>query len=171
LSISFRPVAEYATTPSLRTCAFLGDAWIATSVTTFTAVKEQAALYHRTRQAAGLPPATNFAKCAELYVAEDRRRAFEEAAPHMAAKYRSYYAWGMGDNVPGESGEDLPLEELVKDRFIIGTPEDCIRECVAHRDVLGVTRFIVRFNFPGMPQEHVLEAIRLFGAEVLPAVR
>jgi alkanesulfonate monooxygenase SsuD/methylene tetrahydromethanopterin reductase-like flavin-dependent oxidoreductase (luciferase family) len=77
----------------------------------------------------------------------------------------------MDANVPGESGKDLPLEELVKDRFIIGTPDDCIRECMAHRDLLGVTHLIVRFNFPGMPQNHVLEAIRLFGRAVLPAIR
>ncbi|HXJ80097.1 MAG TPA: LLM class flavin-dependent oxidoreductase [Candidatus Methylomirabilis sp.] len=151
--------------------ATLGDAWIATSVTTFTAITAQVALYRRARAAAGLPPATELAKCVELYVADDRRRAFEESAPHMAAKYRSYYAWGMDANVPGESGKNLPLEELVKDRFIIGTPEDCIRECLAHRDALGVTHLIVRFNFPGMAQAHVLQAIRLFAREVLPAIR
>jgi alkanesulfonate monooxygenase SsuD/methylene tetrahydromethanopterin reductase-like flavin-dependent oxidoreductase (luciferase family) len=77
----------------------------------------------------------------------------------------------MGKNVPGESGEALPLEELVRDRFIIGAPDDCIRECLAHRDQLGVTHLIVRFNFPGMPQEDVLQAIRLFGQEVIPAIR
>jgi alkanesulfonate monooxygenase SsuD/methylene tetrahydromethanopterin reductase-like flavin-dependent oxidoreductase (luciferase family) len=107
----------------------------------------------------------------ELYVAPDRTRAFEESAPFMAAKYRSYYAWGMGKNVPGESGETLSLEELVKDRFVIGTPEDVIRECRRHRDELGVTHLIVRFNFPGMDPAHVLQAIHLFGKEVIPAAR
>ena len=156
---------------AVKRAALLGDAWISTSVTTFAAIKDQVALYHRVRHAAGLPPATDYAKCVELYVSGDRRRAFEASAPHMAAKYRSYYAWGMGANVPGESGQNLTLEELVKDRFIIGTPDDCIRECLAHRDVLGVTHLIVRFNFPGMAPDHVLEAIRLFGREVIPAIR
>ncbi len=155
----------------MKRAARLGDAWIATSVTTFTAIKDQVALYRRARQEAGLPPATEFAKCVELYVAEDRQRAFDESAPHMAAKYRSYYSWGMDANVPGESGKNLSLEELVKDRFVIGTPDDCIRECLAHRDVLGVTHLIVRFNFPGMRDDHVLKAIRLFAKEVIPAIR
>jgi probable F420-dependent oxidoreductase len=160
-----------AADPAVKRAARLGDAWIATSVTTFTAIKEQVALYRRARQDAGLPPAPELARCVELYVADDRRRAFEESAPHMAAKYRSYYAWGMDANVPGESGKTLSLEELVKDRFIIGTPDDCIRGCLAERDVLGATHLIVRFNFPGMPPEHVLRAIRLFAKEVLPAIR
>jgi probable F420-dependent oxidoreductase len=156
---------------AVKRAALIGDAWISTSVTTFTAIKDQVALYRRVRHDAGLPPASEYAKCVELYVAGDRRRAFEESAAYMAAKYRSYYAWGMGANVPGRSGQDLPLEELVKDRFIIGTPDDCIRACLAHRDVLGVTHLIVRFNFPGMAPEGVGEAIRLFGREVLPAIR
>lgn len=160
-----------AADPAVRRAALLGDAWIATSVTTYGAIKEQVALYHRTRQQAGLPPATEYAKCVELYVGLDRARAFEESAPYMAAKYRSYYAWGMGRNVPGESGETLPLAELVKDRFVIGTPDDVIEECRRHRDELGVTHLIVRFNFPGMPLDSVLAAIRLFGETVIPAIR
>ncbi len=160
-----------AADPAVRRAALLGDAWISTSVTTFSAIREQVALYRRARAEAGLPPAAEYAKCVELYVAEDRRRAFEESAPYIAAKYRSYYAWGMGRNVPGETGESLAVEELVRDRFVIGAPDDVIRECRRHRDELGVTHLIVRFNFPGMAQAHVLKAIRLFGREVIPALR
>ena len=159
-----------AADPAVRRAALMGDAWIATSVTTFTAIKDQVAVYRRARQDAGLPPAAELAQCVELYVGDDRQRAFEESAPHMAAKYRSYFAWGMDQNVPGETGKGLSVEELVKDRFIIGTPDDCIRECLARKE-LGVTHLIVRFNFPGMQHEHVLKAIRLFAKDVLPAIR
>ncbi|MFQ5972245.1 MAG: LLM class flavin-dependent oxidoreductase [Alphaproteobacteria bacterium] len=165
------PIWIGATTdPAVKRAAVLGDAWIATSLTTLAAMKEQVALYHRTRQEAGLPPAKEFAKCVELYVAEDRQRAFQESAPYIMAKYRSYYAWGMAGNVPGRTGADLPMEELVKDRFIIGSPEDCIEGCLEHRDLLGVTHLIVRLNFPGMPQKNVLKTIRLFGREVISAL-
>jgi probable F420-dependent oxidoreductase len=160
-----------AADPAVRRAAVLGDAWISTSVTTYSAIREQLGVYRRARQEAGLPPAAEYAKCVELYVAPDRKRAFDESAPFMAAKYKSYYAWGMGKNVPGESGETLSLEELVKDRFVIGAPDDVIRECRRHRDELGVTHLIVRFNFPGMDPANVLKAIHLFGKEVIPAAR
>jgi alkanesulfonate monooxygenase SsuD/methylene tetrahydromethanopterin reductase-like flavin-dependent oxidoreductase (luciferase family) len=160
-----------AANPAIKRAALKGEAWIATSVTTFSAIKEQVDFYHQARRDAGLPRNREFAKCVELYVAETREKAFEEGAPYMAKKYKAYYSWGMGKNVPGESGEDLPLEELVKDRFVIGSPEDCIRECLAHRDELGCSHLIVRMNFPGIPQENFLKAIRLFGAEVLPHIR
>jgi len=160
-----------AADPAVRRAAVLGDAWISTSLTTYSVIKEQLALYRRARAEAGLPPAAEYARCVELYVAEDRRRAFEESVPYIAAKYRSYYSWGMGKNVPGDSGETRSLEELARDRFVIGTPDDVIRECLRHRDELGVTHLIVRFNFPGMPRASVLNAIRLFGREVMPALR
>ena len=100
--------------------------------------------------------------------AETREKAMEEGGVHIAEKYRAYFSWGMGDNVPGESGKALSLEELARDRFVIGTPEDCIEACRAHRDELGCSHLIVRMNFPGMPQRNVINAIELFGREVLP---
>jgi alkanesulfonate monooxygenase SsuD/methylene tetrahydromethanopterin reductase-like flavin-dependent oxidoreductase (luciferase family) len=155
----------------VRRAARLGDAWISTSVTTFSAIKDQMALYRRARAEAGLPPAADYAHSIECYVAADRRRAFDESAPYIAAKYRSYYQWGMGKNVPGESGETLSIEDLVRDRFVIGTPDDAIRDCLRRRDELGATHLVARFNFPGMSPSSVLDAIRLFGREVLPAIR
>ncbi len=151
--------------------ARLGDAWISTSVATFSTIKDQMALYRRARTAAGLPAAAAYAHSIECYVARDRARAFAASAAPIAAKYRSYYAWGMGKNVPRDSGEHLSVEDLARDRFVIGTPDDVIRECQRRRDELGATHLIVRFNFPGMPQATVLSAIRLFGREVLPHLR
>ena len=160
-----------AADPAVRRAALLGDAWISTSVTTFSAIKEQITLYRRARAEAGLPPAADYAHSIEAYVAENRQRAFDESAPYIAAKYRSYYAWGMGQNVPGESGAELSIDDLVRDRFVIGTPDDAIRECRKRRDELGFTHLIVRFNFPGMSQANVVKSIRLFGREVNPALK
>jgi len=157
--------------PAVKRAALLGDAWLASSVPTVSAVKEQLVMYHKTRADAGLPPAQEFCKCVELYVAETREKAFAEGAPYIMNKYRAYFAWGMGKNVTGESGENLPLDQLVKDRFIVGSPEDCIRDCLQHRDELGVTHLQIRMNFPGMPSEQFIHNLRLFAKEVLPHIR
>lgn len=159
-----------AADPAIKRAALKGDVWIATSVTTTSAMKAQVELYHRTRKEAGLPRAP-FAKCVELYVAPTREKAFAQGAPYIAEKYRAYYSWGMGDNVPGVSGKNLSIEELIKDRFIVGSPEDCVRECIDQRDQLGIDHLLVRMNFPGMPQEYALNAFRLFAKEVLPHIR
>ncbi len=156
---------------AVKRAALLGDAWISSSVATSSTIAGQMALYRATREQAGLPPARDFAYSVECYVARDRRRAVEESVPFIAEKYRAYFSWGMGKNVSGESAETLGRDELVRDRFIIGTPEDVIRECLERRERLGVTHLVARFNFPGMSEAHVLDAIRLFGEEVLPAIR
>jgi probable F420-dependent oxidoreductase len=160
-----------AADPAVERAARVGDAWISTSVSTFAIVKRQMELYRRARVEAGLAPAAESAHSIECYVAADRKRAFEESAPYIAAKYKSYFSWGMDQNLPGESAAALSLEDLVRDRFVIGAPDDVIRDCLRRRDELGATHLIARFNFPGMSQANVLNALRLFGREVIPAIR
>ncbi len=160
-----------AADPAIKRAAIKGDNWIATSVTTASAMKPQVDLYHQTRAEAGKPKADGFAKCVELFVAETTEKALEIGGPYIAEKYRAYYSWGMGKNVPGESGEGLDIAELIKDRFIVGSPEDCIRECIEQRDMLGVSDLLVRLNFPGMPLDLSLKTIKLFADEVLPHIR
>lgn len=161
-----------AADPAVKRAARKGDAWIATSVTAFEPIKEQVGIYHKERELAGLPANPDgIVSGVELYCAPTKAEAMELGATYIANKYKAYYAWGMGKNVPGESGADLPLEELIKGRFIVGTPDDCIEECRRRRDELGCSHLQVRMNFPGMPLENVLKGIRLFGKEVLPHIR
>ena len=158
--------------PAIRRAAVQGDAWIATSMTEWGEMEQQVALYHQTRKEAGLPEKVEFAKCVELYVGDDKESAVKEAEPYIGAKYKAYYSWGMGDNVPGNSGAGMSdFAELTRNRFIIGGVDDVIQDCLYHRDTLGVTHLIVRLNFPGMPMELVRRSIERFGKEVIPAIR
>lgn len=148
------------------------DGWIATSMTEWGEMERQVELYHRTRAEAGLPAKVPFAKCVELYVGDDKESALREAEPFIGAKYKAYYSWGMGNNVPGESGAGISdFGELTRNRFIVGGPDDVIADCLHHRDVLGVTDLIVRLNFPGMPRELVRRNIERFATEVIPHIR
>ena len=160
-----------ASDPAVKRAARLGDAWAGTSVTTFSEIKRQIPLYYRAREEAGLPPPKDLARNVELYVAESREKAMDEGARYIAKKYEAYFAWGMNENIPDDAGAGMSLEALTKGRFIVGDPDDCIKGCLAHRDELGVTHLQVRFNFPGIPHESVVNAVKLFGAEVLPHVR
>jgi alkanesulfonate monooxygenase SsuD/methylene tetrahydromethanopterin reductase-like flavin-dependent oxidoreductase (luciferase family) len=160
-----------AADPAIRRAAIKGDNWIATSVTTTSALKPQVDLFHKTRAEAGLPKLPGVAKCIELFVAPTRAEAMSVGGPYIADKYRAYFSWGMGKNVPGVSGEGLDIAELAKDRFAIGSPDDCIRECISQRDACGVSDLLVRMNFPGMPLDVSLKTFRLFAKEVLPHIR
>lgn len=169
-----RPPVWFGATadPAIRRAAVQGDAWIATSMTRWDEMKRQVDLYHEVRAEAGLPRAAEFAKCVEVYVGEDKASALVEAEKYIGAKYKSYYKWGMGNNVPGDSGAASPdFPSLTENRFVVGGVADVIEDCRYHRDVLGVTHLIVRLNFPGMPPELVRRNIEWFGQRVMPEIR
>lgn len=158
--------------PAVERAARIGDAWIATSMTHWSEIRAQVELYHAARARAGRTGPVPFAKCVELFIGDSKEEALREAEPYIGAKYRSYYRWGMGNNVPGDSGAGTSdFGELSRNRFIIGGVDDVIQDCLYHRDVLGVTHLIVRLNFPGMPPDLVRRNIERFGREVMPAIR
>ena len=66
---------------------------------------------------------------------------------------------------------DITFDDLVRDRFIIGDPDDAVRELKRHVDALGVNHFIFRIQWPGMEQAKVLRTIRLLAERVMPAFR
>ena len=58
-----------------------------------------------------------------------------------------------------------------RDRFIVGTPDECRAEIRRYRDLLGVNYFLLRPQWPGVPQKRVLEQIELIGRELIPGLR
>lgn len=106
----------------------------------------------------------------EVYVAADREAAWRECRPHLEHKYQTVVGWGQDRILPAADKMDVPFEQLVQGRFVVGDPEDCVAEL--HRyGAAGVTYPIVRFQWPGLAPERVLEAIRLFGQHVIPRLR
>ena len=107
----------------------------------------------------------------ELYVAPDRRTAIQECRPFLETKYKAYASWGQDKALPQGDSFDLGFEELVRDRFVIGDPDDCVRELQRYVDALGVNCFIFRVQWPGMEQAKVLRTITLLAEQVMPALQ
>jgi alkanesulfonate monooxygenase SsuD/methylene tetrahydromethanopterin reductase-like flavin-dependent oxidoreductase (luciferase family) len=61
------------------------------------------------------------------------------------------------------------LDEIGRDRFVVGTPDRCIEQIQSFRDTFGVEHLICRLYFPGMPHDHIMQELRLLAREVLPA--
>jgi probable F420-dependent oxidoreductase len=157
--------------PAIRRAAVHGDAWMAAPQDSVAKMKELIALYRQARTEAGLPPAAEFGKILDMYVAPTREQAWRDGAPAIAEKYRSYAAWGLGGGQSEGQSLDTTIEELARNRFVIGDPDDCIQEFRRHRDELGVTHLMIRVQFPGMTQRQVMDCLRLVGERVLPALR
>ncbi len=56
-----------------------------------------------------------------------------------------------------------PFEDFARDRFIIGDKVSVKEEIARYRELLGVDHFIMRCQWPGLPQQHVLTSIQRLG--------
>jgi len=61
--------------------------------------------------------------------------------------------------------------ELLDNYFVMGTPKRCIEQLHELNDAMGLTHFNASFWFGDLPREKVLNSMRLFAEEVMPAFR
>jgi len=132
---------------------------------------EQMALFRKERKAAGLPPVAEVPCFREVVCAPTRAQALEMAGPYIAEKYAGYTRWGQNETMPQGDSMDQSLEKLMVDRFILGTPEECFEQLDTVRKQVGVTHWVLRPHWPGMPLASCLMSMRLLSDEVLPALR
>jgi alkanesulfonate monooxygenase SsuD/methylene tetrahydromethanopterin reductase-like flavin-dependent oxidoreductase (luciferase family) len=155
----------------VKRAARLADAWYMNPHATVATQVRQLALFHATRKALGRPPATEVPMATECYVAPDARTAWAEAGPFIEAKYAAYRSWEQDKALPAGEEWSTRLEELARDRFIVGDPAQVRDEIVRRRAALGLTHLVFRVQWPGMDAARVLRTIRLLGEQVLPHCR
>lgn len=84
--------------------------------------------------------------------------------------YRKEYAGGFRHPFI-DASVATDLDRLMADRFVIGGPEQCIRQIRRFVEQYGMTHLICRTFFPGMPHAHIMRALDLIAREVMPAFR
>jgi alkanesulfonate monooxygenase SsuD/methylene tetrahydromethanopterin reductase-like flavin-dependent oxidoreductase (luciferase family) len=52
--------------------------------------------------------------------------------------------------------------------ILVGDPERCIQLAKKYEQI-GIDRLLLFVQYTDMPHEHTMDALRLFGQEVLPA--
>jgi alkanesulfonate monooxygenase SsuD/methylene tetrahydromethanopterin reductase-like flavin-dependent oxidoreductase (luciferase family) len=148
----------------------LGDTWMINPHARTGTIVRQLELFHSARREAGRGELTALPLMKEVFCASSREEAIRAAAPYLGAKYEAYAKWGQDDALPEDETFALPFEELLADRFVLGTPDDCLAQLAPWRE-LGVDTFVIRSHWPGMPVDDALASLRLLTEEVLPALR
>ena len=156
---------------AIRRAARWGYPWLINPHATVPMVAGQWTGYKEALEAAGNPVPDVLPMMREMYVAADRETAYIESQPYLEGKYAAYAAWGQDKALPGEESFSVPYQDLAKDRFLLGSPDDVVSELNRYRDELGINMMIFRMQWPGMPQEQVLKQIELLGREVIPRVK
>jgi alkanesulfonate monooxygenase SsuD/methylene tetrahydromethanopterin reductase-like flavin-dependent oxidoreductase (luciferase family) len=117
---------------AVRRAARLGDAWFVNPHATMATITRQMAVYRAELGRLGKPFPRVLPLIKEIYCAKDTATALEMAGPYLANKYRTYAAWGQDTVMPGGETFRQPFESLLRDRFVLGSPEECyaqLRPC------------------------------------------
>ena len=153
---------------AIRRAARLGYPWLVNPHATVATISAQMDMYRRVLGESGVAGPTAMPMMREMYVAEDREVAMYESRPHLESKYRAYSRWGQDKALPGEESFEIPFEDLARDRFLIGTPDDIVSEIRRYEEDLGVTHMILRLQWPGLEQDKVMKQLELMGRQVIP---
>jgi alkanesulfonate monooxygenase SsuD/methylene tetrahydromethanopterin reductase-like flavin-dependent oxidoreductase (luciferase family) len=151
--------------------ARVGDAWFVNPHATMATITRQMALYRAELARLGKPFPRVVPLIKEIFCARDTRAAMEMAGPYLAAKYRAYASWGQDAVMPGEETFHQPFESLLRDRFVLGSPEECYEQLRPCWEEAGANFIFFRTHWIGMPLGHALASMRLLSDEVLPALR
>ncbi|MBV9827750.1 MAG: LLM class flavin-dependent oxidoreductase [Alphaproteobacteria bacterium] len=141
---------------SVRRAARIGDAWIMVNTSGLETITPLMRTYRAALKEYGRS-AIEYPITVECYVGERRATAHEECREPLEYKYSAYAAWGMEDRT------GVPFEDFARDRFIIGDKASVKDEIARYRELLGVDHFIMRCQWPGLPQERALATIKRLG--------
>lgn len=149
----------------------LGDSWVASSHLKTSVIIDQAKVFRSALAALGKPAPADFPVLRNIVVAPDRRTAIRDVGPAIAESYKIFGNWGLFTDVVGDAKPHPEFEDLIGDRFIIGSPEECASEIANLLRETGANRLVARLQWVGMQQAHVMRTIELLGNEVAPLVR
>ena len=149
----------------------LGDTWVASSHLKNDVIVQQASVFKATLAELGKPVPKDFPVLRNIVVAPDRLTAIREVGPAIAESYKIFGNWGLFTSVVGDAKPHPEFEDLIGDRFIIGSPEEAAEEITRLMKTTGYNRLVCRIQWVGMEHRHVMRTIELLGDKVGPLVR
>jgi alkanesulfonate monooxygenase SsuD/methylene tetrahydromethanopterin reductase-like flavin-dependent oxidoreductase (luciferase family) len=119
------------------------------------------------------PDAARARAMAERYIGgywDSVLRHYELAGDHLA-RTRGYEHYGRMAEIARAKGGAEALTEFFLGLQVWGTPVQCVERILELRERLGAATFVGVFSYAGMPAAEAERNLRLFAAEVMPAVR
>ncbi len=166
-----RPPIWIAANPdsAVKRAARIGDGWMVGPHSAIEELTRQVELCRKTWREAGKAGNPEIPIIRETFVAKTRREAVEKARPCLEQLYRAIYVkWKQNEAMSDPNELSWAFERLAKSRFILGSPEECLDQIKEYEARLGVSYMLPRFDWtPGLPQQEILNSMRLFGEKVI----
>jgi probable F420-dependent oxidoreductase len=157
---------------AVRRAGVLADAFVGTPSTDLASARRLVDTYTAAARDAGRPARVVLMR--DAWVARTRAEAEAVYGPEVMTAYQYYWQHRLSEfrNIPPDT--EFTLKNLAPDRLIVGDPETCVREFRRWHAATGADYFLLRLRHAhsgGPPHAKIMEAIRLFGDEVLPHCR
>lgn len=153
---------------AIKRAAYRGQGWIASASSTPADLRDQIATYEAAidefDQSRGDNDVVLMRDC---FVADSEAAAREAVEPYLLNLYEWYERWGQTYLAEHDVGVDWAS---LSEKFIVGTPETAIEAFETYEE-MGVDHLLLRWQFPGQPQDPTLSCIERLGEDVLPAFR
>jgi alkanesulfonate monooxygenase SsuD/methylene tetrahydromethanopterin reductase-like flavin-dependent oxidoreductase (luciferase family) len=149
----------------------LGDTWVASAHLKAPVIIAQTQVFKAALAALGKPAPADFPVLRNIVVAPDRQTAIRDMGPSIADSYKIFGQWGLFTEIVGDTEPYPEFEDLLKDRFIIGSPEECADQIANLMSATECNRLIARIQWVGAEHKHVMRSIELLGDKVAPVVR
>jgi alkanesulfonate monooxygenase SsuD/methylene tetrahydromethanopterin reductase-like flavin-dependent oxidoreductase (luciferase family) len=102
-----------------------------------------------------------------IYVCNDPERGWNEVKEHFLYAYNGYRKWYAEAGEGGAPALDDP-DDLPRERYIVGTPEDVAAAILALHRRTGFDRLFFWARPPGLAVERSARSLELFAGEVIP---
>ena len=154
---------------AVRRAGRLGDSFVAGPSADIASATEQVEIYREAAKVAGRTPEVIMMK--DAWVASTRAEAERVYGPEVMTAY-GYYWRNQNPNFSNLGADpEFTLENLARDRLILGDPEECVSEFHRWSKATGTDYFLLRLRHAhsgGPPHEKIMECIRLLGEQVIP---
>jgi len=147
----------------------LADAFVAGPSTNLERTLRLVDSYRQAALAAGREPQVVLMR--DAWVAPSRAEAEEVYGGEVLDAYKYYWRNGLAEFKSIKSESEFTMERIAPDRLILGDPEECVTEFQRWSQTVGTDYFLLRLrqaHSGGPPHQKIMDAIRLFGKQVIP---
>jgi len=152
--------------------ARLGDAWIVPPHVSTAKLTEILQVERAERARLGRPASGEVVIRRELVLDRDQERARDRGLRARLGVTREYAKYNAPDATPQyrHLRSEAAATEVADESYLFTDPATCVTK-LKELEAAGVTTVILRAQWYDLPQEEVLDTLRLFADEVLPAMR
>ena len=158
--------------PGARRAGRIADGFVAGPSTDLESSIALTSAYQRAAEEAGKEPVTCLMR--DVWVAPTRVEAERVYGPEVIDAYKYYWRNGLNEFRKYTEESQINIDNLGPDRLILGEPQEVVDEFHRWKEATGADYFLLRLRHAhsgGPPHERIMEAIQLFGEEVIPHCR